>query len=263
MRKFNNIFKIILEATLIFLIFFIWMNFYLKSPLFASVFSLIMAGVIEGILQIFRIKKKDKSSMREREKIEAEKMFISLVNDENPLHFFERLFGLRNKEMTKKQNFILLSKHDEKIAVYPFLKYKKLSGDDVLFAIKSISRFLPTKIVIICGESEKQAIELSKSSKIQVVILDKYQTYLSIFKEYEFYPKIENVELPHTSFKNILLSFFSRSHARGFIISALFLMLGSLFTKMNLYYLISTSILLIFGIICLFNKKEKPQDFSI
>lgn len=262
MRRLNNIFKIILESTLIFFIFFIWLNFYLDSRILSSVISFIMTGVIEGIWQFFRSKKKDRSSIKEREKMEAEKMFISLING-NQLHFFERLFSLRYKNISKQKDFLVLLKGNEKIVVFPLLKYQKLSGDDLLFVIKKTSRIIPTKIVIVCGESEKQALDLAKSNKTQIIILDKYQTYLSLYKEYDFYPEVKNITLPRPTFKNFLSSFFSQSHARGFIISAFFLMFGSLFTKMNLYYLISTSILILFGIICLFNKKEKPQDFSI
>lgn len=263
MRKFNSIFKIILESLLIFTIFFIWLNFYLKSKTFALIISLFLTAIIEGISQGARRTKNDKSSLKEKEQLDAEKMFMSLIKSGKSSDFFIKMFSSRYNKVHREKNAIILEKNHEKIAFYPLLKYQKIGQDDIVLVMNKLIKINPTKIIIICGDTEPKLKDFVKSYSSEITILDKYQTYASLYKEFDFYPIIEdNIKPPRQSFKTILSSFFNHSHARGFIVSALFLLLGSYFTKMNLYYLISTSILLFFGLICLFNKKEKVEAFS-
>lgn len=263
MRKFNALFKIIIESLLIFLIFFIWLNFYLKSRTFASLLSLFLTAIVEGISQMSRRTKNDKASLRDKEQIEAEKMFMSLVKNGKSVDFFVKLFSSRYNKVFKEKGAIILEKNDEKIAIYPLLKFQQVSQDDIISVEHKLSKLKTAKIIIICGEVEPKLRDFIKSYSKEITILDKYQTYASLYKEFDFYPEIEDgIKPTKQSFKTLFASFFSHSHARGFIISAIFLLLGSFFTKMNLYYLISTSILLFFGLLCLFNKKEKVEPFS-
>ena len=140
MRKFNALFKIIIESLLIFLIFFIWLNFYLKSRTFASLLSLFLTAIVEGISQMARRTKNDKSSLRDKEQIEAEKMFMSLVKNGQSVDFFVKLFSSRYNKVFKEKGAIILEKNDEKIAIYPLLKFQKVSQDDIISVEHKLSK---------------------------------------------------------------------------------------------------------------------------
>lgn len=264
MTKLNSIFKIILESVLIFLIFYIWLNFYLNSPSFASIFSLILTGITEGVYQGFKQKKSYNTYLKEKEKTDADKMFLSLVKNEKNIDFFAKLFLSRHKDVHKHKDFIVVEKNDQKIAIYPMIKYQKINNDDIIIIQQKLKKIQPTKIIIPCNDAEIKSKDFAKTYLTPIKILDRYKTYALIYKEYEFYPEItEEKESGHSSLKVTLSKFFSRSHASGFILSAVFLLLGSFFTKMNLYYLISTSVLLAFGVVCLFNNSTNSSKSSI
>lgn len=263
MRKINYIFKILLEFLLLFFIFFVWVKFVTKKTVLSFVISSIIASVIEGIITVFRCKKSDKYSLKEKEKLEAEKMFVSLTNNGNQTLFLINLFKSRHKNVKNEKGLILLTKGEDNVAILPIFKYENLTCDDINSAYQKAKKFSPSKIIILCNNYTADKTSFVKTFPTDIKLLDKYQTYAHIYKEYDFYPQYSKEIKTTPTFKSVFTSIFNHSHAKGFIISALFLLIGSFFTKLNLYYIISTSILASFGLICLFNKKEKSTDFSL
>lgn len=263
MKKIKDIFKIILESLLIFCIFYIWLDFYLKNNLYATLISLAMTGLLEGILQGIRIKKNGESFLKEKEKIDAQKTFISLAKRGDFMLFFKRLFSSKFNQVNIYDNIIQVEKQGEKIVIIPFIKFKSVCIDDVLSLYHKANKLTPNKIIILCGDIENNVTNFIKNMQPPLIILDQYQTYISIYKEFDFFPEMDKETPVNPTFKNTLSKFFNPSHARGFIFSALFLLVGSFFTKMNLYYLICTSLLMIFGLISLCNKKHAHSNFTL
>lgn len=265
MKKLNSIIKIIFECGLIFLIFYIWLNFFLKSKPLSCVLSLIMSLIIEGVIYGIKQRHKNFCALKEEEKLASEKMFSYLVKEGNCMAFFSKLFSCGQGDIKKYKNHLIITREKERILVTAHLKFQPLSQDEVISIYHKTRGTNPTKIIILCGEADSLARQYAKSLSIPTDLLDKYQTYSLLYKEYDFYPNMDedcSPAKPH--FKDIFNALFSPSHAKGFIFSALFLLMGSLFTKMNLYYLIFSSLLLVLGLVCMFNnKKEGSYDLSI
>ena len=109
------------------------------------------------------------------------------------------------------------------------------------------------KLVILCNDYDKVLPGFVKNFNQEIIILDKYQTYLSLYKEYDYYPAIIERQKTKNSYKQYLAVAFNRSKTKGYLFAAVILVLSSFFVKFNIYYYIISSLLLIFALISFIN----------
>lgn len=258
MKKFIYLFQELLKFSMIFFIFFIWLNFFISSTWLNSILSLFAALIVEIILFVIASKKKNKENLKYFEKEEAENMFLSLSTEVNCNDFFYNLSKSRHSNVIKNKDYVKIIHHDNTSTIlYPFIKFTSLSHDEIANMLKKCSKDKPEKIVIVCGEYDKKSLSFIKNFDIEIVLLDKYETYSLLYKEYEYFPEI-SVKFKKEKKLNIrdLLAYsFNKSRTKGYIISAIILLISSLFVKINLYYCIITSILLLFALLSFINPK--------
>lgn len=201
-------------------------------------------------------------SLKTQEKEDAENMFFSIVSADNPIVFFKNLAASRHSNVIQKNKYIRVRYENGKNTIlYPFISLNPLNIDDIVKIIKNVKKESPTKIIIACDSYNSECIKFAKNFDFEIIILDKYQTYSLLYKEYEFYPQItaKYKKEGKTKFSDLILYSFNKARAKGYIFSALTLLIMSFFVKFNLYYYVVISILLLLSILSLTNKKYNTK----
>lgn len=254
MKKLLFIFQELLKLFLLFLIFYISLSFYLSSKGFAIILSLSLAAFCNIILHLIGNKKNRNSNIRIKEQREAEQMFVSLAISPSSIEFFLNLFKTRYKNVVKKGNYVLIEHENSKTLFFPYLNFKEFSVDDLLAITKRQKNI--TRIIISCSSYNKQCLEYIKTFDFEIILLDKYDSYSSLYKEFDYFPVIKYTPKEKSSVKDFLKTIFERKKAKGYIFSAIALLLFSLYIPFSIYYKVTACILLVFAIICLSNKTK-------
>ncbi len=255
MQKISYIFQIIFKIALIFLIIFIWVRYFVSSLLISILITVSLTLIIDFITRFIAKKKYNKTSLKQMEREEAENCFLSLSINKKSTDFFLKLAEKKHKA-EKRKNYILIN-HEEnvKVILFPYLTHKALSTDDIIKILSATKSISPSKIVVVCGSIEKETFSFIKNFDVEFVLLDQYETYQKLYKPYETYPEItiKYKKEKSLAFKDLIAYSLNRSRAKGYFISALFLILSTLFVKTTIYYCIVASVLVMFSLISLYN----------
>ena len=185
---------------------------------------------------------------------DAEKMFDTLLTTPNPLNFFYDMFKTRHKLVEKHKEYLIIkSQEGNQTLVFPFLKIKSLDIDDVLQIIKLKKNI--SKIIIICNDYSPLCQQYKYNHDSELLILNKHETYSSLYKEYDYYPQIINntqVKKKYTV-KNIFHLIFNKTKLKGYLIFGLILFVYSIYAPYSILYKIMASTLLIFALISAFS----------
>lgn len=255
MKYISLIFQNALKILLIFFLNYIWTRYFLKSLWLSLLVSAIATIVIDFILIYLGKKKNNSASLKIKEKEEAENMFLSLSTSENYLSFFLQLAKKENLNSIKKKKYILLDFSSHKTLFYPFMSMNEIKSDDIAKIYIEAQKEKVNKIVICCGDIGKDAITFSRSLQTEIILLDKFSTYKQLYKYYEFFPPITQTYKKNKKLavKEILAYSFNRSRTKGYFISAIILFISTLYIRMNIYYTIMASTLIIFALLSYFN----------
>ncbi len=252
------IFQKFLKLSLIFFIFFIWLKFITKSLWLSIFISTIAAIIIEIISYIFTNKNRSKQTLKIKEKEAAENIFLSLSTSHSYLDFFLQLALSRHSSSIKKKDYIQINHRDKtKVLLYPFLQLKKFSLNDLLTLTTNLGKEKIDKLVITCFEYEKEVIPFIRNFEYEILVLDRFDTYSHLYKEYDFYPEITMTYKKEgkLTIKDLIAFSFNKSRTKGYIFASLLLFATSFFVKLNIYYCIVSSILLLFALISYINPK--------
>lgn len=263
MNKLLKILQQILLFLISFFIVYIWTLYSkLKTPI-----CLIISGFSSLIFCILtaQLKKKNniRESLKQKEKEDADNIFLSICTNKNYLDFFLQLVSTRYKNIEKHKNYIFI-KDSQKI-LYPFISLDNLTENDINFIFKEIKKKEGYSIIILCNNYSKEVLKYAKLIFKDVNILNKYETYNFIYKEYDFFPPITitNKETKLT-IKDLISFAFNKQRTKGFLLSATILLLSSLFIKVNIYYCIISTLLLLFALFSyinpIFNKKSEKTS---
>ena len=255
MQKVSFVFQIIFKITLIFFITFIWVRYFTRSLLWSVVISAAITLVIDFVTRFFSRKKQSISALKKADREQAEDCFLSLSQNKNAIEFFLNL-AEKKHNATKKKNFIVIThENDEKVVLFPHLSHNPLSPDDVAVMVAQTQTLKPAKIVIVCSTVQKESFCFAKNFDCEILILDQYETYQKLYKEYDCFPPItiKYKKQKGLAFKDLVAYSLNRSRAKGYFISALILILSSLFVRATIYYCVVASLLIIFALISLYN----------
>lgn len=257
MQRFLHILQIILKCSLIFLIAFIWLRFIFSSIWLSGAIAFGITLLIEFISLYFKRKSKNKSSLKLKEKEDAENMFLSLLANKDFLTFFYELAITRHPSCEKKKQYIVINHPESKVILYPSIKIAKLMPDDVLNIYKTCQIENAQKIVVVCNEYDKESCNFIKNLSTKFLLLDKFETYSMLYREYDYYPEITMAYKKEAKpkFKDLIAYSFNKSRTKGYLFSAFILLVPSLFTELNIYYCIVSSLLLLFALISFVNPK--------
>ncbi len=267
MQRFLFIFQIILKCGLIFLISYIWLRYFLSNTLYSILLSIAFTIIVQWISIAIGKRKNAKTSLKIKEKEDAENMFLSLLTEENSLNFFLQLALSRHKLSSIQKDFVVIDNGESgKVALVPFIKLSPLLPDDIAQIIKKCGQYCPNKIIITCNEYEKSCNSFAKNFNQDIVLIDKFETYALLYKEYDFYPEIttQYKKPQKLSFKDLLASAFTRTKTKNYLFCAVVILISSYWVGMNLYYCITASVLLLFALISFINPKyNKKKEQSL
>ena len=264
MKKILFLLQIFLQFFLIYFLISLWYRFLFNNTTKIILFSFITTILIEILIYLFSHYKNKKTSLKLKEQEDADNMAFSLTTLplKQQLDFYLSLVKTRHNKVNVNDNYIeIIHEENKKTILIPFLKFKELSNDDLNYIYKTSTQIKFDKLVIICNEYDKTLNTFIANFNIETIILDKYEVYQNLYKEYQFFPKItiEYKKEAKKTFKDFLAYSFNKSRSKGYIISSVILFISSFFVKINLYYCIFSSILLIFALISYSNSKYNKK----
>lgn len=258
MKKASTIFQIILQTLLIFLLMFIWIRYYISPLWLTFVISTSSTIIIELLYRLLINKKSKNKQLKNKEKALAENIFISICTTEQEyLNFLYKTLSTKDK-CENKNSYIIINKYDTKKAIIPINKFEKINCDDILKAIKATRNDNLDEILILCNDIEKECISFAKKFNLKISFSNKYETYKNIYKEYNSFPeeRLALKKIKKNTLKEFISYAFSYDKAKGYGLTALILLISSIFVTFNLYYSIMVTVLVLFTFISLSNKKE-------
>lgn len=225
------------------------------------VVSLAVTIAFEIIHRYFQKKKKSSQNLKFKEKEDADNMFLSLLTDNKYMKFYESMLSTRHNNVLTKKTYFIINKENNKSILYPHLKLGTLKPDSLIEILKIVKPANADKIIILCFEYDKDSIAFLKNFKEEIILLDRFESY-SLYKEYEFFPEItqEYKKEAKLTFKDLLAYSFNRSRTKGYLISSIILIITSFFVKINVYYCVISSILLLFALISYINPKYNHKS---
>jgi len=264
MRKISLILQEILKAILLFLFYYVWLRYFTRKFWLSIVLSIVLALATYFLFFFIRRRKNNKTGLKLKEKTDAENMFLSLACADSPIDFFIKLASKKHKNIERYKQYLTISYPDEKAKTILWFEnsFDSLNTTKTLNIYNKIKKHKATKIVICCKETnDKNLHSFLSSFSEKFLILDAYQTYEKLYKYYDYFPEITRKYSTEKKvvFKDFLAYSFNKKRAKGYLFSALILILSSLFLRMTIYYCIFSSLLVVFALISQFNPYFNKQ----
>ena len=257
-KFFNLLFRIFI----IFLICFVWIRYFVKNLSMALVYTSLLTISIEILIHFLLQRKNKKNELKKEEEKLAEKISSNFIYDsKKAIKYFSSLCKI-NYSVKTYSKFLVLSGKEEKsnlTILYPLYSYNNLSAQDLVNILQKTEKFSPNKIVVCTykiGADAKSFVSKIKDTKI--VLLDSRDCFLKLIKPHNFYPE-DLKEIDFSSkpkFKEFLLASISHQRAKGYLLASLVLLFSSFIVKMNIYYVVVSSLLLILALISLLYKPK-------
>ncbi len=289
MRKISFAFQEMLKFCLIFFLFFVWLRYFLDK-LWLSVFlAVLLTCVLQVGIYFFKRKKKKKIGLKFKEKEEAENMFLSLACENKPIDFFEKLASKKHKDIIKHKDYLVITHHLEsasnsmsnstlkaktsskstasststaskeeikKTLLYVDFSFEGLTIPRFMAIYNKVKKEKAEKIVICCKEIvDKKLPSFVSNFDEKFLILDVYSTYEKLYKFYDCFPEITKKyqKEKKMAFKDFVAYSFNKQRTKGYLFSAIILIICGLFVRATLYYCIIASLLVVFALISQFN----------
>ena len=267
MRKIRFILKETIQFFALFIFFFVWCRYFSRNFGLSVTLSIIFSILALGFLFLFNKKRKQRSALKQNEKIEAENIYFSLATEKDPMRFFFKLAQKKHKFVTYHKSYLVIDYPLEKVKtiLYFDANYDGLGVSKLVEIYKKVKKEKATKIVVCCREiTDKNLFLFLSSFTEKIVVLNQYQTYEKLYKAYSFFPEVTICQKPQQKpvFKDFIAYSFNKKRTKGYLFSAFILFLSSLFVSQTFYYCLMSSILLLLALISEFNpyfnlKKEE------
>lgn len=259
MQKFSRIFQVLFRWLLTFTVAFVWARYFIHSLWQATLIATAVSVVFNLIFRVAFNKKSSVSSLKKQERENAENAFLSLSMDVKAMDFFATLASKTGKAEKKKNCVVVEYESGEKTVLIPFLSHKNLSCDEIAAYVVLARKYKANKIVIICENADKECFSFAKNFDEKFVILNQYEAYEKLYKAQDCFPPItiKYKKEKALAFKELAMFSLNKSRAKGYFISALVLVVSSIFVRSTIYYCVVASLLIIMAAISLCNPFAK------
>lgn len=195
--------------------------------------------------------------MKAKDATLADKIATSFAfNPQDALNFYYDLAKSRHK-VTKRSKYLIVE-HKEKEEVnsktilYPSYSLSTFMPQDLVEILSKLKKITFTKLVVCAKDVSREVITLANQIEgITILILDKKDAYNKLMKAYNIFP--ENLtELKATTkmkIKEIVAYSLNKKRSKGYFFASIILLLSSFIFRMNLYYVIMSSILLLLSLV--------------
>lgn len=241
--KIVNLFDKLFITVCLFLLFFAWINFYVKN-LFATFFlSLVVTAASCFVIFYFYHKKQTKINNTKLKKEDVEKTFLAfcLTTKNEQFDSLKQAFGVEKMV----ENFYISQNN-----LYFVFNGNEMLGENDFFNIVSAARQLDFEtLTIICKQSGKLNLNILLGKKINII---NKENLVELFKEKNVKLNTLNINLEAEKFcwKDFAINMFNEKKAKSYFLCALVLLFSSVILPYNFYYIIFGSMLMLFAIIC-------------
>ena len=241
--KFSKISNAIFLIISIFLLFFIWCNHYIKNiktSLFSSIIFILSFLII--VLPINRVLNHKKSAKNlQKKKIEITINNLLFSSNDQILSLFQNILKYNSANIIS-QNHIYLDNKD----IFFLFAEETPTEQDILSALKCRQ----SNIVEIYCINQPSNFRFFCDINIQFVDITTIQ---QLFDDHNIVFNENKSKKSKIRFNDILRTIFSKEKSRTYFNFGILILLSSMFTPYNIYYIVMSTILIIASIFCRFN----------
>ena len=247
-RRAVNFVDDLFKSFIIFVIVFIWFRYFLDSLALSLVLCVVTSLLISISLIALKKKKIDSINLSRKQQLEIDDIatYLLLSNKNEILDIFNQtIMGAISGRYIIK---------DSKV-YYPFFENEIFSLNDLYRVIKTLPENIELEIIAINFDAKVEKVSKSlKSNKI--ILTSKAQMYTKYLLDKKLDIKSKLSQSAKTTFKDFLRLFVRPENSKGYLFSALYILLACLIIPQKLYYLIFASVLLVLALVCRYKKQK-------
>lgn len=263
--------KIIDNLFLIFVVFitaFLWIRYNEHNPLLILLYSSIATIIVCSLFHvIFKYKNKKKTlNAKHVKQIELLTQKLTFATQSEVIKIFEQALKKRDITYAKTTKYLAF---DNNLIVPVFNKIKIDENALLEIFLYLKTKKISAKLVCICAcDFDVTAKSLaSKFTDYNILLYDKNQTYTVFFKPVQYVVENVAIKKQKTPFKQKIKTLtnvaFNKKRFKSYMVCAIILLIASYFMRYNLYYLISSSILILFALFSYFNKPFNVKEKNL
>jgi hypothetical protein len=238
---------------------FVWIRYYVDNvwvTLVAATAIMLFVNILLEIILKIKHKGKEIKSKELKRISEIGNQFLLNTRGQN-VDFFAGLLKNENCAIIPTDDCIVAQKDAQIILICPDFSVQPLNKQAIVECVRYAISIKATQIAVFCLSYEKNIEQFCATlPDIKIKIYDHVKTY-ALLKTYDCFPEITRrlSAKQKMNLKQLFAYALNRSRAKGYMLSGLFLFAISLITFYRLYYLISASVLIGFGLLSYFNKR--------
>ncbi len=266
---FSFVFDFLFYSFVIFLITFVWVRLLVHNKVLIWTYSIGITLIISIFLFLILKKKIYKFSYSKKETKEKQQILNSLVFAQNNeiVDFLAGFFG--GYQIKKhKDNLVLINKEtNQKYMAFFDFSFNEIDAKSIINYVKKAEKENIFKVYLFCGDANKECDKLVKNLKeTKVKIINFNNFYENYIKKQNKKPnfKAKYEVKSKYSFKELLLVAFNKNKTKQYFLTGVIFLIGSIFLRYNIYYLVFTSLMFIFCLFSYFNKiynKKETESF--
>lgn len=257
MSKFKifNIVDSVAISLIVFIICFSIIQFLLVNIVLSLMLAIILSVAILIVVKYITTKKQNKKLALSEDKLKAEiyNMNFKVYSDAKKLSFVKNFIDEKYSPKIIGKHIEFL-KDNEKHFMIIEMQEEKIT-ENFLFNLLKLYLNKTKNLTIVCNDYDEKTRETVKLIKnIKIIFINKYDFF--VYCKEKNLKITENLQIIKNklNFSIILKNFFHKTHFKGFFYSGVIMLFSSFIVPFRIYYLIFGVILLIFSLICKFNK---------
>lgn len=260
-------FNIVIRISIIFLICLIWTRYFIDEIWLSILYTALLTISIEFILHFILVKKNSKKKLKLEEEKLAEQISTTFIfSQKDSINYFYNLSKINYKSKKYSKYILITNKNEEsKTILFPIYSYSPILPQTIIDTLNKIKNQNAEKLIICGYKIDNSTYKFAQKIKeIKIILLDSKDCFLKLIKKYNYFPEnLKELKLQEKlKFKEILRLSLSRKHAKGYFITSLILLFSSFIVRLNIYYVIMSSLLLLLALISFFlpQKNYKLED---
>ena len=239
----------------------LWCGYLTNNLTFQVLLGIIFGSILYFIIyKLIKKTKTPKSLLKSEKKHKRECMAtLQIANPTKIFHFFKVMLEPRYTVQIKKPFIVATDETNTNTFLIYFNFLAKQFSTEMLYNLLENIGKQNKKLLIFAISFSTDTIIATKNLE-NIYLLDENESYL-FFKEFNTFPKISQ-KVKEKRFSNLKNNLFSSINSKKFIKISIFFALFSIFSPLKKYYLVSSTILLIFAVICFFLKPKANQSPS-
>lgn len=231
------------------------------------IYSVSITLIISIFLFIILKNKIYKFSYSKKETKEKQQILNNLIfAQKNEINNYLTKFFKEFEIKKHKEFFVAKNKQNgQKFIIFNNFSLNQTEQNDLVDYVKKAEREKVFNIYVFCSMFDRNCLKMSKNLKeYKIKIVDFNNFYDSFIKKQNIKPEFKEkyAEKYRYSFKEMLGLAFNKNKTKQYFLTGLIFLVGSIFLRYNVYYLVFTSLMFIFCLFSYFNKiyNKKTDD---